>query len=661
MRYVLLIFIVGFMSVEIQAQNAKSTPFTITESWVVDPANFKEDFDAQIRHVAAPFPSGASEKSFLEEQKRKSAELYPRRSAQGATRSTRGVEDTVTVLDSFAVRFFINDNIMVGGTPNDNTLAISNDGMLLASYNSQVWGYDINADTFLFRPTNPHPSFVAFTNNYGEPNLSAGSNPFDPKLYYDPGRDRFVFLFLSDGRDTTNSGTVIGFSSTNYPSDPWYLYRLSGNPFEDGTWTDYPQIALNDHSLYLTLNQLNGPDWVTNFDYTLVWQLDLDDAFAGEENLESVIHTGFEYEGKSLKYMRPVKTAFGAQGDDMYFVTNRPRAIANDSIWLHRITGAVGETNDISTELIISDVDYGIPPYAQQANGNTFWTNDARPLGAIRVQDEIQFVGNSINHETGLAAVFHGVIEDVNNPTLKGHIISDPEMEFGFCNIEFMGVSDHHRDMLINFNHTSPNHPAGNASVVYTNDREYGPVQLLVEGETYVDMIPNSFDENERWGDYIGLQRKYNEPLIAWTAGYVSHGNQRAGTWISKVRMPIDIDTIINQGVENYVVNGDTFSDLNGTLVPLAIESDKIDKKPIVFPNPARDMVNVEFDVSNMAEVRAEVYSINGQLVEQLINQRVRAGKNVFSFNLAPFPPGVYIIKLTSGSELIHSEKLIRN
>ena len=175
MRYVLLIFIVGFMSVEIQAQNAKSTPFTITESWVVDPANFKEDFDAQIRHVAAPFPSGASEKSFLEEQKRKSAELYPRRSAQGATRSTRGVEDTVTVLDSFAVRFFINDNIMVGGTPNDNTLAFSNDGMLLASYNSQVWGYDINADTFLFRPTNPHPSFVAFTNNYGEPNLSAGS------------------------------------------------------------------------------------------------------------------------------------------------------------------------------------------------------------------------------------------------------------------------------------------------------------------------------------------------------------------------------------------------------------------------------------------------------------------------------------------------------
>ena len=105
----------------------------------------------------------------------------------------------------------------------------------------------------------------------------------------------------------------------------------------------------------------------------------------------------------------------------------------------YAIHTSIDDGNVPSSTLLLSDVDYGLPPYAKQANNHSFWTNDARPLGAVKIGDEIQFVGNSINHENGLAGIYHGIIEDVNNPTLKGNVISDDVLEFGFPNIVAMG------------------------------------------------------------------------------------------------------------------------------------------------------------------------------------------------------------------------------
>lgn len=636
MRKLLLILMLSPLFVLAQSVSHKVEKRLITDSWTVSPASFDDDMELSIRPVAAPFPSGEGDRQFLVEQKAKSAALYPRSTATNiAGRDARSSGDSLMILDSFAVRFFLNDFIMTGGTPNDNTLAISNDGKLIASYNSQLWGYDIEADTFLFKSNNPHPSFNQFLNNYTTSGISIGSSAFDPKLFYHPDRDRFVFLFLTDGQDTLNSSTVIAFSSSNDPSDDWYAYRLDGNPFLDGTWTDYPQIALNDHSLYLTLNQLSGPSWVADFDQTIIWQLDLDAAFSGQTTLSTVIHSGFEHEGKSLRYLRPVKTAFGPQGENMYFLSNRPRDIQNDSIWIIELTGDVDHAAIVNQTVVKSNVSYGIPPYAHQAAGHTFWTNDARPLGAMRIQNEIHFVGNTINTDNGLAAIFHGIIKDVTSPTVEGYIISDDVLEFGFPNIEFMGITETDRDMIINFNHTSPTDFAGNAAVYVNNEGEHGPTQLLKKGTTYVDMISQAFDVNERWGDYIGLQRQYSKVATAWAAGYVSYGNKRNGTWITEVATPR---------------NGPTGK---AEVVEL--------RKPIVFPNPTADFVSFEFQVETASIVTIKLFDMQGKLVRNLNRKNVMAGKNVVSFNIHTLPSGVYTLQLADNEGIIATEKVVRN
>lgn len=619
-----------------QSDEIKVENRVITDHWVIDPAQFDNDLELSVRSIAAPFPGGEGERQELIELKRKSAQLYPRKYQSTASTGIRGLGDTLAVIDSFAVRFFLNDYILQGGTPNDNTMAISNDGKLVASFNSQVWGYDMENDTFLFKSNNPHPSFNQFIGSYTNSGMSISSSAFDPKLFYDPGRDRFVFLFLTDGQDTLNSSTVICFSTTNDPSRPWHAYRLEGNPFKDGTWTDYPQIACNEHSLYLTLNQLSGPSWVADFDQTIIWQLDLDAAYSGDTALPSRIYSNIKYGGESLRYLRPVKTAFGPQGDTMLFISNRPRAISNDSIWLLQVSGSVDEPmEDPSMTLMTSDVDYGIPPYAQQAEGHTFWTNDARPLGAVRVQNEVHFVGNTINHETGLAAIFHGVIEDIEQPTVRGHIISDDTIEFGFANIEFMGLTALDRDMVINFNHTSPNHPAGNAAVYYSNEREYGPVQLLVEGTTHVDMISQSFDVNERWGDYIGLQRRFNATARVWAAGYVSYGNKRAGTWVSELATPRD-----------FIVGMAEARDQGSTMI---------------FPNPAANWVQLKCESTQWENSRIVIYDMSGRVVRNMGQHRLRPGANLVTMNIASLPAGSYVVRVEQSGGQVMAEKLVKN
>lgn len=632
----LLTLFIIILSFATSAQHGfKSEKRLIKKSWIVDPATFEEDIEVFINKKEAPFPSGSGEKAFLKAQKAKSAEMFPKNYGSPASRDARAEGESLVIVDSFAVEFFLNGNTMIGGTPNDNTMAISNDGKLIASWNSQLWGYDLEQDTFLFKSNNPHPSFGAFLAGYMEGDVSMSSRAFDPKLYYDPGRDRFIFLFLTVDNFYQNSATIFAFSSTNNPSDPWYAYAVDGHPFQDGTWADYPQIALNNHSLYFTINQLSGNDWVSDFEYTVIWQMDLEAAFSGATELPARVIANDNHDNLDRRYLRPVKTGGGPLGDDMYFISNRPRDIQSDSFWLWHLEGTIDDGLTPTSTLLISDVDYGLPPYASQPNDHTFWTNDARPIGAVKMGDEIQFVGNSINHENGLAGIFHGIIEDVKNPTLTSNIISDDELEFGFPNIEAMGKFNKTKDVIINFNHTSPSHPAGNAAVYFSNDREYGPIQLLVEGNSQVDMISQSFDVNERWGDYIGLQRKFNEPGIAWTAGYFSHGNNRAGTWISELATP--------------------YSGIVGK------DEVKEERKSIVFPNPTNQYLTIDLDTEDPMNIEAVILSVDGSVVKNLGKANINGGENTLTCNVIALPAGVYFLQVTNDKGIIATEKFVRN
>jgi hypothetical protein len=77
-----------------------------------------------------------------------------------------------------------------------------------------------------------------------------------------------------------------------------------------------------------------------------------------------------------------------------------------------------------------------------------------------------------------------------------------------------------------------------------------------------------------------------------------------------------------------------------------------------IYPNPVRDLAKVEFKLAERADVRIQIYSLNGRLVwdEQYSNQA--EGKNTLQLNLSDLSNGSYIVRAISGDK-VSSNKLL--
>ena len=78
-----------------------------------------------------------------------------------------------------------------------------------------------------------------------------------------------------------------------------------------------------------------------------------------------------------------------------------------------------------------------------------------------------------------------------------------------------------------------------------------------------------------------------------------------------------------------------------------------------IYPNPVSDYANIEFKMSERADVRIQVYSLNGRLImdEQFRNQS--SGENTIQVDLNQLSNGTYIVRAISGDQAASSKLLI--
>ena len=79
-------------------------------------------------------------------------------------------------------------------------------------------------------------------------------------------------------------------------------------------------------------------------------------------------------------------------------------------------------------------------------------------------------------------------------------------------------------------------------------------------------------------------------------------------------------------------------------------------QKPLIdelalYPNPASDFVNIEFDLDNYQTVDVSIYNLKGQkvLTKNIVNQSV--GQNHIQINIKDLSNGVYLVKLQMGDK----------
>ena len=150
------------------------------------------------------------------------------------------------------------------------------------------------------------------------------------------------------------------------------------------------------------------------------------------------------------------------------------------------------------------------------------------------IDDEVQFVGNTVDFTTGTAAVFHGVIEDINAPSVSANYLLTPDNgELGYPCIAFTGDDiQTDRDVIVLAAHAATDIPAGPSACYMDNNGDYSDWLLVKAGDNYIDML-NQADGFERWGDYSATQRVYNDPGKVWVSSTFGENDKDADTWLS--------------------------------------------------------------------------------------------------------------------------------
>ncbi len=608
----LFTFILSVLSIGAFAQSATVNRFSIEKEVTILMSEETEDWEIDLQHLEAPKPGISGLRAELHQKKLEIMERYPA-SSNAPERASAGPTP-------FVGASFEGNNFQ--GVPNDNDMAINNDSIIVSVTNRRIHMYNaVTEEELLFRSLP----------NIALP-LSISGSKFDPKVIYDPNNDRFVMIFIN-GFTWETSHIIVGFTQTNDPTGEWNMYALPGNPLENETWSDYPVVGISGKDLFIGINTFtNGSSNNSGFVETCLWQVGLKEGYIGFD-LVSNYYSDILPQSKAIFNITPIQPAAESTSENMYLLSNRNTDMQNDTLFLLEVTGRASDTTaQLVVNTIQADQPYILPVPAEQAANQWFDTNDSRVLGGYIRNDQINFVQSCTDPNTGTSAIYHGLIDNVSgNPTVTTRIYSEPSIYYGYPNISWSGLDENDDQSIISFNHSGDADFAGFSAIHVNASLE---ASNRVEIKTGFALVNVMGDTLERWGDYSGSQRLYDEPGTVWAVGSFGNANNGHGTWIAELRSP-DAPNSVSSLVQDQMNTN-------------------------VFPNPIQERIEIEFELQESRMVALDLYDMNGKHIKRFIEDRLRAGKNKLSFNGQFLSAGSYLLQATSKDAPLFSKKIIK-
>lgn len=487
----------------------------------------------------------------------------------GAGRHKKAAAPNPQILDMFPAQ-------SPTGTPLDNNLAVSKDGLVFSCANTTVRVLD-STGKFLFSR-----SLSAIANELGTLNRT-----FDPHTIYDPVRDRFILVFLN-GSDHNNTQVIIGFSETNDPREAWNFYSIPGNTTQNEWWSDYPFIGISDDALFISvlLWQDDESGWDTDAIDENIWKINLEDGFAGNTLRTQQFHE-LQYGGKQLWNSRPMSGALENYGGDFYLLTNRPKDLQNDTFFLIRVEAGWDSANTgIEVIPIVSDQAYGLQPNVTQKGGRRLRTNYCDIQNGYYFNGNIYFCSNSIDPTTGRPGVYVGKIQDVKGSrTCTGKIFGVDSLDLNYPSMAYSGAGWPDESAVVMCLHNSENSYPGTSVFSMGRNGEFSDLVRVKEGEGMMKVLLG-VDSLERWGDYTGIQRDYSHTGHVWIAGSYGLFSGASQTWIARI----------------------------GNSDPQLGINDQSYQKGFIYPNPSKHF-NLVFSTEKAQRIDVQLMDIKGQEV----------------------------------------------
>ncbi len=609
--YFLLLLLSAMLTTKAQQQptvTKGSAPFHSKVNFTN--SNIK-DYDPQYINISqSPLPSAeyGNKKSILNHQ---------RNEFKKKTINDRSAREASNILAPALLKGFSGN--LGNSVPLDNDIAISNGGYILSVVNSNIRCYD-DTGKLIF--------------NKSLSTLDSVINQFtwisDPRVIYDHVADRFILVCFS-GALSTNSHIIVGFSSTNNPSNDWNFYLLDGASFNDSTWSDYPIISVSNHDLFITFNQVkDNVSWQVGFKQSVIWQIDKQRGY-NADTLHYQLWSNLNLNGKNYRNICPAKYQDNTLPDDMYFLSVRNVDFSNDSVFLLHITNSYQSgLAQLTAQTLVSNHPYGFPPNPKQKNGQYLMTNDGRVLCAIKYQDKIYFGSNSVNTTYMNAGVYLGMIDQVSTaPVATGQVYSSATIEYAYPSMAVVGNLGS-EGIIYNMNHCVSDSFAGVTMVCQDMNGAFSDFVRIKNGTSSVNILT---DSTERWGDYSDVQRRFNDPCKSYSAStFMLNSGYR--TWIQTADA-----CAINAGVQRIVT----------------------DYQSTIFPNPATDRFTLAFELDEKTNIVFYLCSIDGSYNRILLQQTCKTGKNYFSISTEALSAGTYILQARSNTgQVLFSNKIVK-
>jgi hypothetical protein len=599
------------MSINVYSQNASTKSFTIPKGASVMMDGKLDAWSPLLKNQQLPKPDQGADKALAQHIKDELIKTYHRKETQYRA----------ATVDTPFMHLNFTGNTFNGHVPNDNDMAVSNNGIVCSVTNTTIWSR--NTDT-----GQNHGSYNLHTLTS---TLGLQQEEFDPKIIYDPQANRFIAIMLNGFTDSTSS-TLVGFSQTDSSWGAWNFYVLPGNPLNDTSWTDFPMGAITNDELFITVNLLY-PDssWQTGFKQTIVWQIKKSEGYSGI-SLNPMLHYGINYSGRNIRNLCPVKGGSQLYGPDMYFMSNRNFALSNDTFFIVHISDTINAPSQLLTVTpVLSDLNYHMPVNALQPFTDSLQVNDARILGAFTENGIIQFVSSNFDTASGRNCIYHGIADSTSGWQITGNLYVDPQLDLAYPNISYCGNNSSDNRAVIGLLYSSSATYPGMGVISFDGLNQFSPIRIIRPGASYVNMLIG----NERWGDYTGNQRRYNQNGFVWVSGQYAVANHRTLTWIAEIAP--DATT----SVQNIL-----HSEIAAT----------------VFPNPASDGVTVSFYNPRNQFLIFEIYDAAGRHVKRLFKGTVIQGDNELSFSASALPSGNYLLNIiTRDGGLVAAKKFVKN
>lgn len=503
-------------------------------------------------------------------------------------------------------------NLNNGTSPLDNSIAVSNNGTIVSVSNALIEMYSPDG-ALLFSN-----SIDVFFN---DPTISIVC---DPVVIFDSGVNKFIFFAQECSGESYNSHLLICFSTTNNPLDGWYNYKLSGDPFSQNNWFDYPKMAVSTNELYITGNLFDNNDV---FNQSAIFQIEKNNGFVGG-NINSQVWSGSSLTGTPFTLLPVSYGHQGNYGPGCYLVATNPQG--DNKIMLYDLTGDIASTNET-----INGYEFYCNPYSvaapglQQGTSYKLDNGDCRALSGFYLNGVIHFVFHS-----DIGSSYNGINYnrlDLNAWSLQNATYGASGYEYSYPSVASFATSPTDKTVVIGYLRTGSSIKPQIRAVSCNSGMTWVSSILVKSGISFNSHLPMA-NNVCRWGDYTGITRLHNSSTpVLWMSGMFANNNHKWDTWIAQ------INTTGNTSVEDLSVQSDV----------------------LVYPNPSSAKFSIEFFCRNSGDLKLDLISSSGQSVKILIDRNTSSGKKNFSFDTSTLERGIYFLRIELNGKLIQTEKVV--